>query len=37
LFEERVLVDVLCLFFGGHFLMEWFVMEGLKEVMVGIG
>jgi hypothetical protein len=24
------------LFFGGHFLMEWFVGEGLKEVVVGI-
>ena len=36
-FGERVLVDVQGLFFGVHFLMEWFVVVGLKEVDVGIG
>jgi len=36
-FEERVLVYVQDLFFGGHLLMEWFVVEGLKEVVAGTG
>jgi hypothetical protein len=36
-FEERVLVYVQYLFFGGHFLLEWFVVEGLKEVVAGTG
>jgi hypothetical protein len=33
--KSGVLVYVQYLFFGGHFLMEWFVGEGLKEVVVG--